>query len=286
MGGLAPGSKLDLVDMQATPESAALPTHRLALRARRGIARYGVGGFVSKAAVRPLRPALAPLAGRRLRRQAERAEGGVDRLVEIAFGRRPFEISVEPGQRPAEIRALLERLAAEQPRRALEIGTANGGSLFLVSHVLSGGAHLISVDLPDGEFGGGYPAWRIPLYRSFLPRLHRLDLVRADSHAPETMDRVRALLNGHQLDFLFIDGDHTYEGVRQDFDLYSPLVREGGLIAFHDITPAAADGSVEGPRLLVGDVPRFWREIRDRYPSEELVDDTAGGWFGIGLIRV
>jgi predicted O-methyltransferase YrrM len=275
------------VGLQATPETdAAFPTRRLAVRARRGIARYGLTGFATKSAIRPLRPALAPVAGRRLRRQAERAEGQLERLVGVAFGCKPFEISVEPGQQPAEIQALLERLAAEQPRRVLEIGTANGGSLFLVSHVLSAGAHLISVDLPDGEFGGGYPAWKIPLYRSFVPREHRLDLIRADSHAQESVDRVRALLNGRQLDFLFIDGDHTYEGVRQDFDLYSPLVRRGGLIGFHDITPAAADGPADGSELLVGDVPRFWREIRERYPSEELVDDAAGGWFGIGLIRV
>jgi len=38
-------------------------------------------------------------------------------------------------------------------------------------------------------------------------------------------------------DFLFIDGDHTYEGVEGDFEMYSPLVRRGGIIAFHDIVP-------------------------------------------------
>jgi len=42
-------------------------------------------------------------------------------------------------------------------------------------------------------------------------------------------------LNGEPLDFLFIDGDHTYEGVKRDFEMYSPLVRNGGIIAFHDI---------------------------------------------------
>lgn len=36
------------------------------------------------------------------------------------------------------------------------------------------------------------------------------------------------------LDFLFIDGDHTYDGVKQDFDLYYEKVRPGGYIYFHD----------------------------------------------------
>ncbi len=38
------------------------------------------------------------------------------------------------------------------------------------------------------------------------------------------------------IEFLWIDGDHSYEGAKMDFDFYSPLVVDGGLIAFHDST--------------------------------------------------
>jgi len=54
---------------------------------------------------------------------------------------------------------------------------------------------------------------------------------------------------GGELNFLFIDGDHTYEGVRKNFEMYSPLVRRGGIVAFHDIVPR--------PPENVGGVPRF-----------------------------
>jgi len=37
-----------------------------------------------------------------------------------------------------------------------------------------------------------------------------------------------------QIDFLFIDGDHSYEGVKTDFDLYSNLLSDRGIIAIHD----------------------------------------------------
>jgi predicted O-methyltransferase YrrM len=37
-----------------------------------------------------------------------------------------------------------------------------------------------------------------------------------------------------KIGLLFIDGDHEYEGVKLDFDLYSPRVVPGGYIAFHD----------------------------------------------------
>ena len=33
------------------------------------------------------------------------------------------------------------------------------------------------------------------------------------------------------IDFLFLDGDHSYEGVRRDFENYAPLVRPGGIVA-------------------------------------------------------
>lgn len=37
-----------------------------------------------------------------------------------------------------------------------------------------------------------------------------------------------------QIDFLFIDGDHSYEGVKTDFELYSKLLSNRGIIAIHD----------------------------------------------------
>jgi hypothetical protein len=37
-----------------------------------------------------------------------------------------------------------------------------------------------------------------------------------------------------KIDFLFIDGDHTYDGVKLDFDLYSTILSENGIIVVHD----------------------------------------------------
>ena len=37
-----------------------------------------------------------------------------------------------------------------------------------------------------------------------------------------------------KIDFLFIDGDHSYEGVKKDFDLYSTILSENGIILIHD----------------------------------------------------
>ena len=92
------------------------------------------------------------------------------------------------------------------------------------------------------------------------------------------MREVSRLLGSDGLDILFVDGDHSYEGVKRDFEMYGPLVRNGGIIGFHDI--------VLGPSKDVGGVPRFWKEIKQDSRSVELVKDYTQGGFGIGIIYV
>ena len=220
----------------------------------------------------------------RLVREARRAKSIMD-LVDVAFNvRMPLlgQMSIRPFQVPWEIRVLLGLLWALRPKRILEIGTASGGTLFLFSQIADPNAIIISVDLPGGPFGGGYPEWKIPLYKSFkrYPS-QEIFLIRADSHDTRTLDLVKKILDNHKLDFLFIDGDHTYEGVKKDFEMYSPLVRRGGLIAFHDIVP--------GPQECVGGVPRFWSEIKQKYSGGkimEIVKDWRQGGYGIGVLVV
>ena len=67
-----------------------------------------------------------------------------------------------------------------------------------------------SVDLPSGPFGGGYPRRKAPLFRKFARADQKLHLIRADSHSQETKEGILQILKGEQLDYLFLDGDHTY----------------------------------------------------------------------------
>jgi predicted O-methyltransferase YrrM len=184
-------------------------------------------------------------------------------------------------QRKSEIAAFLARMAAlrpQRPRVVVEIGTASGGTLFLLTRAAAPDALLISLDLPGGSFGGGYQAWRKPLYRSFARAGQRIVLLRGDSHAPEMTARLRALLAGRPIDVLFIDGDHRYAGVKADFEAYSPLVRPGGLVAFHDIVPDPGQEGME--------VSRFWREVSVRFPATELIERPDHPGYGIGVLRI
>lgn len=91
-------------------------------------------------------------------------EQGLDALVDFGFS--AFSGLIKPFQNKNEIRRLLQILDAQKPRTIVEIGTACGGNLFLLCRVAAADALVISVDLPGGVYGGGYPAWRIPIYRS------------------------------------------------------------------------------------------------------------------------
>ena len=53
---------------------------------------------------------------------------------------------------------------------------------------------------------------------------------------------------GIQIDFLFIDGDHSYEGVKTDFELYSQILSENGIIVIHD-----TDGDYEETLIVSED---------------------------------
>ena len=174
----------------------------------------------------------------------------------------------------------------------MEIGTANGGTLFALAQVCAADAMVVSIDLPGGPFGGGYPGWRRSLYQSFVQPGQRLVLLLGDSHTDEMVTTVQEALDGRALDVILIDADHSYEGVRRDFESYSRLIAPGGLVAFHDIVPESVSQAPESISLLPsderacpGDVSRFWAEIRETRPSREFVESWEQGGFGIGVLE-
>lgn len=176
-------------------------------------------------------------------------------------------------QKREEAIGLMQRVGNLRPSVILEIGTAGGGSLVLFCSVAPPDATIITVDLPRRY--GGYHWTKIPLYRSFARKRQRLHFVRGDSHSGNTLAAVRSHLRNRSVDFLLIDGDHRYEGAKRDFELYSPLVRPGGVIAFHDIRPHFRDDIK---------VDRLWHDLAPQYRHEELIADPTSNGYGIGLL--
>jgi len=178
-----------------------------------------------------------------------------------------------------EIIQLAEWVEKRRPRTVVEIGTAHGGTLFLWCRLADPQATIVSIDLPGGIHGGGYPYWKSWIYRRFRMAGQTLRLLRGDSHRPEMLAQLKSLLPGDgKVDFLFIDGDHTYEGVKADFEMYSPLVRPGGLVVFHDICKHAEAVNCQ--------VDRFWHEVKNERRAHEFVHNPNQGTCGIGVIEM
>jgi predicted O-methyltransferase YrrM len=164
-----------------------------------------------------------------------------------------------------------------RPRRVLEVGTAQGGVFWLLCRLARQDATLISVDLPsDNRYSGGTA--KVPDLAAMKLSGQTVHAVLGDSHAQEVLDKVKALLKGDPLDLLFIDGDHTYEGVKSDYEMYGPLVRPGGLIGFHDIVDT---------RWEACQVNLLWAELASaqRLCPRRIVGHVKSDFGGIGMLR-
>jgi predicted O-methyltransferase YrrM len=177
----------------------------------------------------------------------------------------------------SEITPLLKFLETRRPERVLEIGTARGGTFFLLSRMASEDAQLITLDLPNGLFGADSYPWRTNLLRSLGRERQQIHALRADSQHAETLDQVRKLLCGEALDLLFIDGDHRDEGGESRFCHRRSACSQRGFVALHDIVP--------GEEKYVGGAPDFWREVKRGRRLHEFVESWEQGGYGIGPLE-
>lgn len=139
-----------------------------------------------------------------------------------------------------EMRQMLVEMDPENTRVVLEIGTFQGDSLRIWREVLD----------PDLLIGVQDTDETAPETVAEVGAV----LVKGRSQDPDTWIEVGRLLEGRAVDLLYIDGDHMYPSVKQDWEMYSQFVRPGGIIVLHDAVIEDND-SVE--------VFRFYREIRD-----------------------
>lgn len=175
----------------------------------------------------------------------------------------------------SEIMGLLAWAAESHPKTVCEIGTAAGGTTFLLGQALPGVERLFAIDL--------YVRRRRRL--TFFSRPdQQLAFLDGSSYDQATVDRFGSQLGHRQLDLLFIDGDHTFAGVARDFALYRRFVKDGGIIVFHDIVDDYLTRYGQKTGRWAGDVPRFWREIKPYYSSREFVESPDQDGLGIGAI--
>lgn len=190
-------------------------------------------------------------------------------------------IQLGANQKLSELTPLVGLLKRRRLEVVVEIGTARGGTLAAWCALAQPDAVLVSVDLPGGRHGGGYSEDEAVRYRAHARPRQDLHFLRRDSHDPETLEALEQILEHRPIDFLMIDGDHTYDGVAADYRMYGPLVRDpGGVIAFHDVLPH--------PQVPDCQVDRFWDELKRTHNHLEFTDPGDdrgwGQWGGIGVV--
>jgi len=158
-------------------------------------------------------------------------------------------------QVPSEWKKFLSLI--ENATWALEVGTFRGKGTIGLCNVVK---NVITVDLDDR---------RVSKPKGSI-------FIKGNSHDPTTLKKIKEILGDNVLDVLFIDGDHSYSGVKEDFALYNNLVHPGGIIGLHDIVDS------EYHRRKDCFVSDFWNEIKTKYKNKEIVDD--GNWAGIGVL--
>jgi predicted O-methyltransferase YrrM len=186
-----------------------------------------------------------------------------------AYWHDPDGDTVPVFQRPGEFDRLIALYRERKPKRVLEIGTYYGGTLRQWLKHANKGATVVSVDtyaIPRADNRRHYAAW--------CPVGVRLLSWQGSSHDPHIIAHVTA---SGPYDWIFIDADHTLKAVSQDWQVYSKLCAEAGLIALHDILPA--------PTMPELQVHRLWPKlVKSEARTEELIDDSNASWGGIGIV--
>jgi predicted O-methyltransferase YrrM len=186
---------------------------------------------------------------------------------------------LESKQKASEIIQLLTLIQQMPAQYVCEIGTSKAGTLFLLLQASAPNATVVSMDL-------AIPLkFRLPMHVAKQSHQH-LHLFTGDSHSAKMVERLQKKLKGHTLDVLFIDGDHSYAGVKADFEQYAPLVRKGGIVALHDIVPDYAQTKGITTYADSGEVPHFWQEIKTQYRYTELIEASSQDGYGIGVLHV
>jgi hypothetical protein len=164
----------------------------------------------------------------------------LQRLLFWRLGR----IAIAPWAGAGETECLVEY--ARNKRRLAEIGVWEGGTTKMLRQVMAPDGVLFAIDpFPGGRVGISYPR---PIAHGEVRRVRNGTVVwlRTTGARAASDPRVAAA----PFDFIFVDGDHTFEGLQADWEAWAP--RAADIIALHDVIGAPDQGSVRfaGERIF------------------------------------
>jgi predicted O-methyltransferase YrrM len=183
---------------------------------------------------------------------------------------------------PSQGRQLHELILATAPKRVVEIGSFLGLSTLWIASALRilGAGQVHAVDpfepkLPFAKSHCGCIVNSAKFVASAVTRAGLDDFVHLEPGYSRQFAQSLQVTQSPEIDFLFIDGDHSVGGCLDDFVSYCPFVRRGGHILVHDIHPARCGWP--GPRYLLD----HFIAGSPRFKIEEIVTEPD---YGMALI--
>ncbi len=148
-------------------------------------------------------------------------------------------------------------LTWRSPKTVVELGTHWGPSLFAMAQAVKDGSLEISLTAVDtwagDEHTGEYD-------ESVINTVRRIREARFDSEnialLRTSFEEACGQFDNESIDLLHIDGFHSYEACKNDFNLWLPKLAPNGLVLLHDASPDTGYGSAE-----------FCEELLKRYPG-------------------
>lgn len=154
-------------------------------------------------------------------------------------------------QDETELAMLLRIVAAAHPVLIVELGCDVGGSLYAWRQL---GAAVIGV-----SFGPEDSQWARVID-------HGATVIEGDTHDPATQEKLVTELAGRVPGFVFIDGDHSEDGCRQDWEL---AVRLGApMVGFHDVSEYRLPGD-PGVRAVFAEACETYPSVTIRNPADD-----------------
>jgi hypothetical protein len=155
-----------------------------------------------------------------------------------------------------------------KPNNYVELGVHNGFSYFVacqsfLENNINGKTYAIDHWLGDGHVGQFTASVyeEVKTYNSKYGNFSELMKMDFNSAANRFLE--------NSIDLLHIDGFHSYESVKEDFETWLPKIARNGIVLLHDICVRRNDFGVY----------QFWDEIKAKYKTMEFV-----GSHGLGVI--
>lgn len=175
----------------------------------------------------------------------------------------------------------LEHIYALQPKSMIEVGIRRGAGLFGSMHVISPEAQVFAVG--QSPNGGEYSTRLRKRIESYCGENQTLELITADAASPTTGRMAMDFFKNKPVDFVMLDAERLPEEPHLYWDLYSSLVRSGGMITIHGIAGTKLDKN--------NPWPSFWQEIKKlNYEYHEIIENPhlpgSSQWGGVGIVII